>query len=890
MIFRLSINFYTNYGENLYVLGSIPELGGNDISKAIQLELSDNFFWKKEIKVHSGINERFVSYKYFVKLADGSFLHEAGEERRLALNTNTKTLFLNDEWQGNTPSAPFLTSPFANIFFGHESKSATYTHLFSKELIIRVTSPNVEKNSSIHICGNIAELGGWSPEKAPMMTPLYGSKWEIHLSAQKLKGNIEYKFIKKNNTTGGIEWEPGENRVISFPEIKLHETISFEYSFTRFVIDTPRFIGSAIPIFSLRSKKSCGIGDFSDIKLFSDWAASVGQKIIQILPINDTTSNGGWGDSYPYGGISVMALHPIYINLASIGVFTNKATATEFEKERKKLNSLPSLDYEAVMTFKNKYISILFDIYSADTFAEPDFYSFYKLNKTWLLPYSAFCTLRDKFQTTDFSKWGEYSLYSPKFLDIINAKGSETYHLMSRHLFIQYHLHKQLSEAVNYAHNLGVIIKGDIPIGITPHSVEAWTEPDIFNLYSQAGAPPDAFSAEGQNWGFPTYNWSAMAENNYGWWRKRLTKMTDYFDAYRIDHILGFFRIWEIPISQVRGLMGYFSPALPYTLEELRGFGFYFNYFRHATPYIRYYMLEEMFGTDTQNVIDTFLTRVEGELFTLKPEFDTQRKIENYFKGEDSSIKENLFKLVSEVLFIEDTREGGKFHPRISSQFSCSYKDLSDSEKRSYNALYDHFFYKKHNEFWKAQAIKKLPELISATNMLTCAEDLGMIPDSVPETLRELRILSLEIQRMPKDTNLRFANPAHYPYLSVCSTGTHDTSTIRGWWEENREETQWFFNNILGEGGEAPTKCEPWICEKIITQHLNTNSMITIIPLQDWLSIDGEIRAKDPHSERINIPADPKHKWRYRMHLTIEDLIEKSRFNHKLIDLINNSY
>jgi 4-alpha-glucanotransferase len=889
MILQLSINFHTLFHQRLYVCGTLPEMGGNDTSKAFPMEYDTDDIWRAEIKI-SNLQDRIISYRYFVRDNEGNTFFEVGKERIIGLNNNSKRLIFNDQWQGNTPDAPFLSDPFSNVFFTHGKSVPTQTHLFTKEIILRVTAPNIEKEADLYLCGDHPELGGWDPEKALPLTPSFGSRWIIHLSANKIEGTILYKFIKKYSDGRNPVWEYSENHSLTIPKIGTHETFSIEHSFAAFNISNPKFTGTALPVFSLRTKNDCGIGDFIDIKLLADWAATTGQNIIQLLPINDTTSTFTWRDSYPYGGISVMALHPIYINIKAVGPFKDKAISAQYNKERKSINALKSIDYEKVLSFKKKYTKILFELYSKDTFAEPDFYSFYKKNKSWLLPYGAFCTLRDRFKTADFTLWGEYSTFSPSIIEKINKKGTATYFSMSYYLFMQYHLHKQLSESVAYAHSRGIAIKGDIPIGITPNSVEAWSEPQLFNMNSQAGAPPDSFSANGQNWGFPTYNWEEMAKDNYSWWKKRLEKMSEYFDAYRIDHVLGFFRIWEIPDDQVKGLMGHFSPALPFKYDELLRWGYKFDYHRDVKPFIRYYMLKEMFPGKEKYVMDTFLESKEYEVFTLKPEFDTQKKIEKYFEDkDDDNLKDGLEALVSEVLFVEDPVQRGEFHPRISAQFTYSYKALSESDKIAYNALYNHFFYKRHNDFWKAKAMTKLPELISATNMLCCAEDLGMIPECVPEVLKILRICTLEIQRMPKDPSVRFADPAHYPYLSVCTTGTHDTSTIRGWWEEDKKMSQEYYNAVLHESGKAPESCEAWICEKIIRQHIHSSSMLTILPIQDWFSIYDEMRTETPDSQRINIPSNPKHYWRYRLNIALEDLLNNKNFNDYLVKVINES-
>lgn len=885
MIIHFSINFRTRWGQNLYISGSLPELGGGDPAKAVPMNYCPGDFWKADIKI-SALEERRLTYKYFVRTKDGSSFYEAGSERSIGLNGASRELFFNDEWQGNSDTAPFLTTPFSGIFYSHEHREAIQTHLHSREVVIRVTAPAVEQDCILCICGDSPLLGSWNPAEAMKMIPVSGSRWVVHLPADRLGRRLEFKFIKHNPETGNTIWEDRENRILEIPgDIAPHQTWSVEYSQAAFHIGKPRFSGTAVPVFSLRTAGSCGIGDFTDLKVFGDWIKAIGQNVIQILPVNDTTSTGTWTDSYPYGGITVMALHPIYINITAIGPIRNPGQRAAYTRERKALDALPAIDYEKVLAMKNKYLRIQYETYSEDTFAEPKFLSFYRNNKSWLLPYCAFCALRDSHGTADFSQWGDDSRCTPELIARINSEDNPLYPEISFHIFTQYHLHRQLLDAVQHLHSLGIALKGDIPIGITRNSADAWASPELFHMDSQAGAPPDGFSADGQNWGFPTYNWDLMATDGYRWWKNRFRHMSEYFDAYRIDHVLGFFRIWEIPVSQTKGLMGHFSPALPMDCGEIRSYGFEFDYARHATPYIRYWQLKDMFGDRTDEVMHKYLNSNQYEVFTLKDEFNTQRKIEDFFEGRKDDVKDGLMALAGEVLFMEDKDRPGLFHPRISAQYTWSYRDLPEDQKQAYNRLYDHFFYKRHNAFWRESALRKLPEVTASTNMLTCAEDLGMIPDCVPGVIHDLKILSLEIFRMSKDPKAEFGDPSRYPYMSVCTTGTHDTSTLRQWWEEDRGSSSRFWHGMLHEGGEPPYYCEPWLCERIIRMHTASPAMLTILPLQDWLSADGEVRAKDPASERINVPSNPKHYWRYRMHLSIEDLMANQELTSKLRDL-----
>ncbi len=670
-------------------------------------------------------------------------------------------------------------------------------------LTIKTIGPWMLHGEQILLIGSCPALGAWNPEKALPMTVTQGIIWSIELDKALLPSHFEYKFICRK-ADGSVVWETCFNR-----------TDPYAVTETTFPDQHPRYAGTAIPVFSLRSRRSAGIGDFADIKLMVDWAAATGQALLQLLPVNDTTSTKTWTDSYPYGGITIMALHPIYLNLQDIGPLRNKEAQAAFEEEAARLNALPQLDYEQVFHLKDRYARAIFAQKGTRMMSSRAFKEFFESNKDWLLPYAAFCVLRDRYGTADFSKWKTFKKYNAGAVARFYA--GEAKPEMDYYIFLQYHLDRQLRDAHDYARSKGVALKGDIPIGITPHSVEAWAEPEYFNMGEQAGAPPDAFAADGQNWGFPTYNWDRMAQDGYTWWKRRFRKMAEYFDAYRIDHVLGFFRIWEIPVPYKSGLMGHFSPALPYSPEDLQWRGFHFDERRHARPYAD----------------------------------DDPR----------------------EVLFLEDPVHKGLWHPRISAQYTRSYNDLQQWEKDAYNHLYDEFFYHRNTDFWREQAMRKLPVLIGATNMLTCAEDLGMIPACVPQVLSDLHILSLEVQRMPKDPKQMLGNPAEYPYMSVCTTGSHDTSTLRGWWGENHD------------GEDCPVET----CRWIIAEHLYSPSMLTILPLQDWFSLEPSLRVEDISGERINIPANPKHYWRWRMHVTLEEMIGNEAFNEKVAAMIAQS-
>ena len=621
-----------------------------------------------------------------------------------------------------------------------------------------------------------------------------------------------------------------------------------------------------------------------------DWAVSTQQKVIQILPINDTTMTHAWTDSYPYNSISIYAFHPMYADIKQMGTLKDKSAAAKFNKKQKELNGLPAMDYEAVNQTKWEYFRLIFKQEGEKVLASREFGEFFNANKEWLQPYAVFSYLRDAFQTPNFREWPRHSVYNAQDIEKMCRPESVDYPHIALYYYIQFHLHLQLIAATKYAREHGVVLKGDIPIGISRNSVEAWTEPYYFNLNGQAGAPPDDFSVNGQNWGFPTYNWDVMEKDGYRWWMKRFQKMSEYFDAYRIDHILGFFRIWEIPMHAVHGLLGQFIPSIPMSREEIESYGLPFRE-EYLIPYIHESFLGQVFGPHTDYVKQTFLLPAEAPgVYHMKPEFATQREVESFFAGKNDEnslwIRDGLYTLISDVLFVPDTKEKDKYHPRIGIQRDFIFRSLNEQEQNAFNRLYDQYYYHRHNEFWRQQAMKKLPQLTQSTRMLVCGEDLGMIPDCVSSVMNDLRILSLEIQRMPKNPMHEFGYLNEYPYRSVCTISTHDMSTLRGWWEEDYLQTQRYYNTMLGHYGTAPTVATPDLCEEVVRNHLKSNSILCILSLQDWLSIDGKWRNPNVQEERINVPANPRNYWRYRMHLTLEQLMKAAELNDKIRELI----
>jgi 4-alpha-glucanotransferase len=886
------IKFHTTYGQSLAITGNHPLLGNNNLEKGLQLEYFNNDYWYGEIQLPEGKTvDTPITYNYFLNELNGTITQEWGDDKVIDPRSYTsEELVLIDSW--NHPGYvenTFYTEPFKQVLLKdrHTIVSATspasYTHLF------KVKAPLLQKGEVLCMLGSIPELAEWNTASAVLM---FRNEAEEHFHlALDLTGKtfpIKYKYGVYNvDENRFISYEGGDDRIL-FDQAANKKLTVVTDGFAVLPHTGFKGAGVAIPVFSLRTKNSLGVGEFNDIKPLVDWAKQVGMKVIQILPINDTTATHTFADSYPYAAISAFALHPMYLNIPSIIQKAGAAIDTLIRDKQAHLQSLPEVDYQAVMELKWSLIRQIFPQEKNAIFADPDFKDFFTNNRHWLVPYAAFSYLRDENNTSEFSKWKSNSQYNASAIEALAGDPLKGANEISIHYFIQYHLHLQLQAATSYAHSNGIIVKGDIPIGIYRNSCDAWQQPELYNMDKQAGAPPDDFAVKGQNWGFPTYNWQRMQQDGFTWWKLRFEQMSNYFDAFRIDHILGFFRIWSIPMHAVEGIMGNFVPALAVHINEFIERGINFDRQRFVAPFINEHVLDTTFANDNEYVKQNFLDWRLNDEYTLKEAFNTQRKIEAHFNSLEASdfnqyIKLGLYDLVSNVVLFEaEGSHGQQFHFRISIDQTKSFQYLDDNTKRILNELYINYFFRRQDGFWEREAMHKLPDLKRSTNMLICGEDLGMVPDCVPGVMKRLGILSLEIQRMPKDITRTFFHPADAPYLSVVTPSTHDMSTIRGWWEEDRMQTQQFFNVELGHAGDAPYYCEPWINKEIVLQHLYSPAMWSIFQLQDLLGISARLRRENPNDERINVPANPKHYWRYRMHLPLEQLLAEEDFNKEL--------
>lgn len=888
MTVQFNIEYKAMFGEQIVV-----NIQTEEGELKLPLETTDGQRWACDWCVESP--EKSYTYYYSVE-REGRAVKTEWLIIKHQLDVNAKKAVaytLYDHWKAMPEDAYLYSSAFTDCI-NHQAPQEMKPETGSKIVRLIVRAPQLRDGERLGVLGADKALGAWDVQKILPMTQHTYNEWVADIDATRLEGgHLEFKFIAFRNAKNELLWETSMNRTVDLPEMKAGELVSYELDQAFFALYNRKLAGTQVPVFSLRTRKSAGIGDFGDLKTMIDFVASTGQKVLQLLPINDTTITHTWTDSYPYSCISVFAIHPQYVDLHALPELKDAKVRAEAEKTRAELNALDKIDYEKVNDFKINYLRQIFNQEGEKIMKTAEYKAFFQDTELWLVPYAQYSYLRDKNGTADFNQWPDHQVWDEAERKALADPKTAAYKNVAFFYFVQFVLDRQMQEAHEHAKAKGVILKGDIPIGVNRNGCDVWMEPKYFNLNGQAGAPPDDFSANGQNWGFPTYNWFEMLKDGCQWWNRRFKNMARYFDAYRIDHVLGFFRIWEIPVHSVHGLLGQFAPALAMSREEIESYGLHFQEDRFTRPFITDWVLDRMFHERAGEVKEKYLDRLDDERYQMKSEVDTQRKVEALFADvtdeKELWLRDGLYALISDVLFVRDHTNPGVFHPRISAQLDFIYESLYDNDKAAFNRLYNDYFYRRNNQFWYQEAMKKLPKLVQATRMLVCAEDLGMVPDCVPWVMDELKILSLELQSMPKDPSVKFGHLSRNPYRSVCTISSHDMPTLRMWWDENVQRTQEYYNTMLYRQGPAPHPLPGWLASDIISRHLTSPSMLCVLSIQDWLATDEALRLPDADAERINIPANPKHYWRYRMHLNIEDLAADKRFVQNITEMISQS-
>lgn len=903
------VNYMTRWGQIVVICGAGALLGSWNPKRGHRMRChheKDNLVWEALISLPLQ-SEMEVNYKYYIVRDDNGevegcetqphcvVLHEELQHGDIA------EVF--DTWSDNShPGAIYQSAAFTKVLRLQKTPvtkglvARTAPGMGEAVVTFQVSDHMMQDGDVMLVTGGIQQLGSWQQGQMLALTETTTPCWEGEVRVAYAAFPFTYKYAIRG--ANGLILEVGEPRVATLPLAGSSQMgapavlVRHDGFFRRDKLW--RGAGVAFPVFSLRTRESLGCGEFLDLMAVADWAEACGLRMIQLLPVNDSCVYGMWWDSYPYCNVSVFALHPMYLRLRALREELPKEILDQISAAAAVLNAPKDVDYEATLSTKLTTARAVFNLYGGETLESQEYKAWAADNADWLQPYAVFCLLRDLFGTSEHWQWGCMAKPTPEMLARLSRPGSDFYPTIQFTYYLQYHLHLQLHRASTYAASKAVVLKGDLPIGVDKRSVDTWLEPQLFRMDKSTGAPPDVFDPNGQNWGFPTYNWEEMAKDEYLWWRRRLHHLANYFHAYRIDHILGFFRIWEIPGDCVTGLLGYFRPSIPIWRHELEQAGIW-DFERLTEPYIRMHLLDELFAESAHEVAAKYLVEAAPGCYRFRPQYSSEKLISEikvrddspaWLKAETAAIRKGLIRLRQNVVMLRDPEDPNRFYPRFQLKDSSSFKELELSWRDTLQRLHDDYYFNRQEDLWRRNALKTLPVLMQATDMLVCGEDLGFVPRCVPPVMQELGLVGLRIQRMASGTDCEFNNPADYGYLTVASPSCHDVPPLRAWYEADPDRRERFFYQALKGCGAAPEVCTVEIAELVIQQHLNSPAVWIIIPMQDLFALSDRWNNRPATEEVINDPTNPKHYWRYRCHVDMEDLIEDADLTLKLRDML----
>jgi len=700
-----------------------------------------------------------------------------------------------------------------------------------------------------------------------------------------------------------------------------------------FINSSRRISGLAVPLLALRGSPESACGEYPDLAVLGALARQWGLSLIQLLPLNDT----GTGTS-PYSALSACALHPIHISLKEAGTSMQRlgrpldpALVDALVKADRDIGvqwgGRERVAYLEVLDAKIKALRAVWDaeknagggsaerpcIALAEAYAE---------RESWAKPYACFIALKHSFGGAPWWDWPRMRDPGPEDIEGLwnDASIGEEARFW---LWLQVLAEEQLGRAARTVTGYGIDIMGDIPILLAKDSADVWYRRQIFNLDRQAGAPPDMYSPRGQNWGFPLYDWDALEREEYAFWKERLFVAERYYTAYRLDHVLGFFRIWSISAHEHDAFLGAYVPAERILRSQLEADGFSPDRITWITrPHVPQARIEEA----ERRLVDAALAEGGPALAECCGQ-------------ELAGLRARLFKRIgNEALFLFDPgiRGTADIYAAVwDAARRCGNADAAFAgyasalgewwaDRMLYEAEPDHFvfqwvfrettawhslsaeeqayFEKTHSrmdamsmETWELQGRKILGMLKSITGMQPFAEDLGAVPPCVPKVLKEMAIPGLSVVRWERYWE-RPGSPhvpldAYRPYSVVC-TSVHDSTSLRQWWEEEADRSAlWSLFGTMAERDpllasllascpmEAPASLGPQGAAVFVRAAALASSITAVFPVQDILACHETFRAADPRQERINVPGTQSEtNWTYRMPVDLPALAGDKAF------------
>lgn len=903
LVIRFRVKLQAEFGTELFLIGDCKELGNWQTKGSQQLFFDKQTnSWFGDVCFPLTSTSRTIQYKYFFTNQKDEIQWEPGDNHLIHLDSVISPAFIeiSDTYRWPDPVMNSLTrSAFTSVLTKRTSPTASprispnSVQPNEVSLIFTAVCPWVKKNQTLAIVGSCPQLGLWTPDRSITLTDAEFPFWTASITVSRDCFPFQYKYVICDNEI--VEeteeplyiWEEGENHeclgiTSNLVDLTFPSTVIITDWYVNPNKELFRGMGIHLPLFSLRTSENCGIGEYSDIRHLVDLCKSIGSSMIQLLPLNDTSSSCNADDpddKNPYHSISCFALHPIYINLLEILPNLPSDIFNEIQSKRYEYSQNDAVNYQQVYRFKLSILNRIFIRIKDEVVNDKEFIDFCDDNEDWLTPYSIFCLLRDENHSSEFWSWKDNSFVTPDTLQRLHKqRENETTFLK----WIQFIADQQLRASKEYATSQRVILKTEIPFGIQRNSVDCWSNPRLFdiNMYEV-------------NYGYAAYNWRAMKSTNFSWWKKRLARISAFYHSAQLNHIYGFFRS---QLCHVDGVVSQYQPSTGISRQELESRGLW-DIDRYTKPYIRFHHLREKFNEDASTISKEFFVARNidhnDDYYDFKESFITIKTINQHLetlipeKEKRSSYSQHLLELLNNVILIQGLNNDS-FHFRAdlaSDQPISSLKELDNNQRQVILDLSNEY---KHKSFWINEAIPRLQILANSNNLLLFSEETEQDLQDFDHEIEAQSIIPLKVPRYSKELSTSFS------YFSQCEPALPNTSTIRGWYEENKTITRSFCKDELGQNdNEIVEYCYTDTLVKIIDRYMKSPSMWCVFMLQDIVNTFDRLRREYPNEERIFISkqsglsnADNN---LYKFPWKLEDLNNDAEWTNYICSLVKDS-
>lgn len=864
--------------------------------------------WTLETTLPDGACHSYASFSYYYQVENGDGLVERwewrGAERTYVFDASIHYMF-SDSWQEPPSSRILFTSAFRvwrqqrreDKLECDERMCRTRLPMFRRTILFRVFAPQLSDNEELAICGNHPVLGDWNLSCAVRMQQMSAQEWTMTVRVDNVALPLEYKYVVIDRQSRRLkQWEEGGNRSTGSCQLADGEALVLFGSLVRLPERRWYAAGVSVPLSVLRSELSYGIGDFGDLRRLVDWAISAGMRMIHLPPLYDTVLKGDCRDSNPYHSVSSYALHPQYLDLVALGEIADKDAMRRFREQRKELEALGKIDYEAVWRVKSEYSCRRFEEDGEAVLVSQSFKEFHRKNAFWLIPYAVFCAKHKELAASGVLERAELGVYCEKILAGTERLAPSLEREIHKIEYVQYHLHRQLKSVSDYARSHGVVLMTDVPAGISPDSVDRWLYSEFFDDAVSLGQMPSDVTPEGSISTLIPFRKPVTEQQQAAfaaWWHGRMERTAGFFDAIHLPQAASYVSAWVVPRHQVCATMGQFTPSLPLTVEELAMFGLKWPHDMYAQPWIDDAIVAQLFGPYAEKVKHQYLLPSPNGFYRLRKEVASPARLQHAFEGrtDESSldVKEGLRQLTANVLFVEDVHRSGEFHPRLGGLHTSAYRMLNEEERRAYHRVYRHYYGNRHEALWRCCADRFFAEVAGGTHMLVVASGDGAQPCGWDEVLAAHGVLPCCFSASSKSGDEEFGQLEKNPYWSMTAASALGSASLQQWWEECLPRAQRYAMSVLQKEILTPCSLSPVLAEEIVARHLYSPSMFCVLNMQDWLAIGGASYAASDQTEGMERTLGEENHWKHRMPFTLNQLQGEDTFNEKIRQMIKGS-